>query len=105
MLNETVCFSENVTKCIYHNRSDGINPAITKTCSKNVLPMFLKLKIYFIFALKTFKPRFFIGYINVKRIVNPKKKILSLIIHLHVIPKPKAFIHLQNTNEDIFDEN
>ncbi len=31
-------------------------------------------------------------------------KILSLITHPHVIPNRKTFVHLLNTNLDIFDE-
>jgi len=40
-----------------------------------------------------------------KGLVHPKMKILSLITHPHVVPKPsKTLVHLWNTNEDIFDE-
>ncbi len=38
----------------------------------------------------------------VKGTVHPKMKILSLIAQPHVVQTHKTFVHLQNTNEDIF---
>ncbi len=37
-----------------------------------------------------------------KGTVHPKMKILSLIAQPHVVQTHKTFVHLQNTNEDIF---
>ncbi len=42
-----------------------------------------------------------LGYVF-NRDSSPKNKILSLITR--VVPNRKTFIHLQNTNQDIFDE-
>ncbi len=39
-----------------------------------------------------------------KVIVHPKMKISSLITHLMSFQTHKTFIHLRNTNEDIFEE-
>ncbi len=48
---------------------------------------------------------FFFPVYALKGIVHPKMKILSLITHSHVIPNQtrKTFVHLRNTNYDIFD--
>ncbi len=39
----------------------------------------------------------------IKGIIHPKMKLLSLI-RSHVIKKLNSFVHLLNTNEDIFGE-
>ncbi len=40
----------------------------------------------------------------IKGLVHPKMKILSLITPLMLLQTHKTFVHLQNTNEDVFDE-
>ncbi len=41
---------------------------------------------------------------KLKGLIHPKIKIVSLITHPHVVPNRKTFVHLQNTNQDIFVE-